>query len=123
VNVTLTDSMSGQSAVITVIGGASTNWMQMSNGSWGLVSTVAGASNDPQTLMLDGQTVRLGNNQYSVWIDEGLGSFNTTLPIIAPIEVMVTPVATPEPGTLALAVCGLSLVAFRVRRLARGSTN
>jgi hypothetical protein len=118
VNVTLTDSMSGQSANFTAYGYASTTWMNQGYGSWALESNIGGYYGP--------QSVRLGNNLYSVWIGQGVMSMstpNSTAPISAPIDVSVTPVATPEPGTLALAVGGLSLVGFRLRRLARGSTN
>ena len=116
VNVTLTDWMSGQSTIITAYGIAYTTWTKQANdGSWALESGIGGTS--------DPQSVRLGNNLYTVWIDQGWSTPNSTAPIRAPIDVTVTPVVAPEPGTLALAVCGLSLVGFRVRRLARGSTN
>jgi hypothetical protein len=111
VNVTLTDWKSGQSALFTLHGDAETG-----PGPGGLASAIGGFTLNPQSR-------RLGNNLYSVWMGEGVSTLDSTAPISAPIEVDVTPVATPEPGTLALALGGLSLVAFRVRRLARGSTN
>jgi hypothetical protein len=115
VNVTLTDTMSGQSASILAYGIAVTTWTKQADGSWALESRIGGWS----------QSFTLGNNLYTVWIDEGWSKTGSTAPISAQIDVSAwpVPVATPEPGTLALAVCGLSLVGFRVRRLARGSTN
>jgi hypothetical protein len=118
VNVTLTDWMSGQSAIITAYGSADTTWTNQGNGSWALVSSIGDAFSDAPP-----QSRRLGNNLYSVRIGSGESTPNSTAPISAPIEVTVTPEAAPEPGTLALAVAGLSLVGFRVRRSARGSTN
>jgi hypothetical protein len=114
VNITLTDTMSGRSGSITANGIAFTTWVGQANGSWALGSSI-GVGSVPESL-------KLGNNLYTVWIGEGWSTPNSaapdsTVPISAPIDVTVTPGASPEPGTLALAVCGLSLVGFRVRRL------
>ena len=122
VNVTLTDWMSGQSGVSTAYGGATGEWTNQGNGSVAGVSTLGG------DYVSNPQSLKLGKNQYSVWIGQVSSTPNSTAPLSAPIEVTVTPLcdpplAAPEPGTLALALGGLSLVGFRVRRLVRGSTN
>jgi len=103
VNVTLTDTMSGQSANLSIYGQADTIWAN--NGSWLLESSIGGGNGH--------QSVRLGNNLYTVWIPLEGSTPNSTAPISTSIDVSVASVATPEPGTLALVVCGLSLVGFR----------
>lgn len=115
VNVTLTDTMSGQSVSILAYGIAVTTWTKQADGSWALESRIGGDG--------DFSLATLGNNLYTVWIDEGWSKPGSTAPLSAQIDVSAwpVPVATPEPGTLALAVGGLALLGFRARR--RVSTN
>ncbi len=106
--VTITDQASGQSAQVTAYGDAFSTWTRQPNGSWS--SPVAGIG-----VTYPG-SVTLGTNLYRVGIEPAYSSPGSTAPVIANVEVSVTSLAAPEPGTLALVASGFPLVGFFFRR-------
>jgi hypothetical protein len=108
--VTITDLASGQSAQVTAYGEAFSAWKQQPNGSWAF--PVAGIG-----VTYPG-SVTLGTNLYRVGIEPAFSSPDSTAPVIANVDVSVTSLAAPEPGTIALVASGLPLVGFFFRRRA-----
>ena len=117
IGVTLTDQASGQFADLSFSGGYASQWSYQD-------------ANDPDSWRWDSesfmfgdfwqrQTLTLGDNLYSVRAyGYGTGSFPS-----GELEVSVTPLAIPEPGTLVLAGIGLTgFSAFRHRWRANGIT-
>lgn len=118
-SVTLTDTASGASETVSVVGTAE------SRDSWlGLPADLNLPAVD-QLWAFPGQQVTLGGNRYTVKfgelkvnprLDSGLGGLWDRLEVYA--DVQVSPAAeTPEPATLALAGIGLfGLAVARIRR-------
>jgi hypothetical protein len=115
---TLTDEASRQSRTVSYGGWYSSEWVQTWGGvdgqgnpvwDWEWVSELSHFGNEPGS-----DTFEIGRNRYTIYASGGgRGSFPS-----GALTVEVSPSATPEPGTLALAGIGLVgvVVARRVRR-------
>ncbi len=112
----LTDISSGQSGTMGFHGDAWMQWGQPTHGVWTITNAGIQAATSSATSLI------LGTNRYTVTMGDvqaypyELANPSQAQPLSLNEVLSISPIPTPEPSTLLLAVCGLPLLGFFFRR-------